>query len=104
MLKKLDIFGKRVNLRFQGEDEYRTVCGALATLIMILILGVLSYLSARDILKGKIDQLGYMINNHHPSYVYQSSKIPLEEVHKRIATDSTNSNLENILTQDRTLE
>lgn len=78
-MKKVDLFGKRVNLRFQGEDEYRTFCGAVATIIMFLILGILSFLSARDIMKGKIDQLGYMINNHSPSYVHYTNKLPGEE-------------------------
>ncbi len=62
-VKKLDLFGKKVSLRFQGEDNYRTYCGAVATVFMFLALLILFTLSAKDIMKGKIETLGYMIKN-----------------------------------------
>ena len=60
-LKQLDLFGKRVNLRFQGNDYYKTYCGALATVIMFVSLIVLFTVSSTQIIRGKIDSMNYMI-------------------------------------------
>lgn len=63
IIKKVDLFGKRVNLRFEGEDYFKTLCGAFATIFMFLSLTLISYFSIKDIVKGKIESLGYMIKN-----------------------------------------
>lgn len=60
LFKRIDIFGKRVNLRFQGDDYYKTRCGAVATIVMFLVLIGIFTLSALDIMKGKILSLNYL--------------------------------------------
>ena len=62
-LKLIDLFGKRVNLRFQGDDYYKTYCGAFATIIMFVSLIGLFTISAVDIVRGKIDKMNYLIKN-----------------------------------------
>ena len=64
-LKNLDMFGKKVSLRFEGEEEFKTTCGALATLALAITLITYSIINIQDILKGKISKFDYMIKNRY---------------------------------------
>lgn len=63
LIKKADLFGKRVNLRFEGEDYFKTHCGAVATIFLFLSLTLITTFAIYDILKGKINSMNYMIKN-----------------------------------------
>ena len=64
-IKKIDLFGRPVNLRYQGEDKFKTNCGAVATIVMGLTLLVIFIVNVNDIAKGKIASFNYMIRNSH---------------------------------------
>ena len=67
LLKKIDMFGRRVNLRFNGSDEFKTYCGACATIMMGLILLLIFTINVYDIAEGKIDSFNYIIRNTRKS-------------------------------------
>ena len=58
--KMLDIFGKKINFRFQGNDRFQTNCGACATLAMILILVGFLMMEAFSIYRGEVESLNYL--------------------------------------------
>ena len=62
-VKMIDLFGKRVNLRFGGADYYKTYCGSVATVILFISILSIATLSTIDVLQGKINSLNYMIRN-----------------------------------------
>lgn len=63
LIKKADLFGRRVNLRFEGEDYFKTYCGAVATIFLFVTLMIITTVSVMDITKGKIESMNYMIKN-----------------------------------------
>ena len=67
ILKKIDLFGREVNLRFMGEDRFRTNCGGVATILMCLTLVIIFVLGILDVYEGKIDSFNYMVINAHQS-------------------------------------
>lgn len=73
-LKIIDLFGKRVNLRFQNNDYFKTYCGAFATITMFLALLVIFGLQTIDIINGKIDKLSYMIKSYDLEEMKNSNK------------------------------
>ena len=81
-IKKLDLFGKKVSLRFQGEDYYKTYCGAFATIFMFLALVLLFTFSTMDIVKGKINSLNYMIKNTLDDEHHKNLALTHEDHHK----------------------
>ena len=62
-LKKLDLFGKRIYLRFQGESIFQTWCGVFATIFMIISLTYQVVKEGLHIYNGKITSLNYMITS-----------------------------------------
>lgn len=80
-LKRIDLFGKRVNLRFQNNDFFKTYCGAFATIAMFFTLIVIFGLKTIDIMNGKIDKLSYMIKNYDLNAIKNSNtKKAIEEI------------------------
>ena len=49
IFKKIDIYGKRITLRFDGEEYFKTRCGAFATIILALSIIVVFVLNALSI-------------------------------------------------------
>ena len=62
-IKKIDMFSKKISLTFEGQERFRTVCGALATILLVLILLVISVYSVLDIYQGKLSSLNYIIKS-----------------------------------------
>ena len=62
-LKMLDIYGKRITLRFDGEEYFNTYCGACATIILVLTLIIVFTLNAISIYNGKIASFTYNVSN-----------------------------------------
>jgi nitrogen fixation protein FixH len=63
-LKAIDIYGKRITLRFDGEEYFKTRCGAFATILLALSILVVFVLNAVSIYQGKIASFTYMIRNN----------------------------------------
>ena len=63
IFKKLDIFGKRLNLTYRDQDVYKTYCGACATLILVILLIVFIIFELLSIAEGRIAAVNYMIKN-----------------------------------------
>lgn len=59
----LDIYGKRITLRYNGEEYFKTKCGACATLTLVMTLVIFSLLHFKDIYFGVINHYDYMIHN-----------------------------------------
>lgn len=62
-LKKLDFFGRRVNLRFDGQDYFKTYCGSCSSVLLILILLFFFLYDMSNILTGKVHKYQFMIKN-----------------------------------------
>lgn len=63
VFKKIDMFGKRIQLRFQGESHFQTWCGVMATVVMIISLSYVFLKEGIHIYKGKITSLNYMLKS-----------------------------------------
>ena len=59
----LDIYGKRITLRYNGEEYFKTRCGACATVTLVMTLVIVALLHFRNIYLGKIDRFDYVIHN-----------------------------------------
>lgn len=62
-LKQIDIFGREVNLRFRGEDTFKTTIGGFLTILLIVLMGTVLLYESILIWFGKIDQTLYMIKD-----------------------------------------
>lgn len=62
--KVIDIYGKRITLRFDGEEYFKTRCGACATIVLALSLIIVFSINAFSIYEGKIASFTYMIRNN----------------------------------------
>ena len=65
IFKKIDIFGKQINMTFEQTPIYKTTCGATATLIMMLTLGLMFLTECISISQGKLAKATYMIKNDY---------------------------------------
>lgn len=61
--KKLDIFGKKINMTFEGVTIFKTCCGACATLFMALLLLIIFIKECILIYGGELAGSSYMIKN-----------------------------------------
>lgn len=59
----LDIYGKRITLRYNGEEYFKTKCGACATVVLVMTLVIVSLLHFKDIYLGVINRYDYMVHN-----------------------------------------
>ena len=64
-LKTIDLFGRTVNIRFMGREKFKTRCGGLSTLIMLLTLIFIFSLGIYDVWRGEVDSFNSMILNIH---------------------------------------
>ena len=64
-LKTIDLFGRTVNLRFMGRDQFNTRCGGVSTLIMFLTLTIIFGLGVYDVYTGELHSFNSMILNIH---------------------------------------
>ena len=62
-LKGIDLFGRRVNLRFKGRDKFKTQCGGCSTLVMFLTLTIIFSLGVYDVVMGELESFNSMILN-----------------------------------------
>ena len=64
-LKTIDLFGRTVNLRFMGRDKFKTRCGGVSTLIMLLTLIVIFGLGIYDVYRGELASFNTMTLNSY---------------------------------------
>jgi hypothetical protein len=62
-LKHIDLFGRRVNLRFSSSDYYKTHCGACASFTLIVTILSVFFYDLNSIYFGKLDKISFMIKN-----------------------------------------
>jgi hypothetical protein len=63
-IKMIDIYGKRITLRFDGDEYFTTNCGACATIILVVSLIIMFTFNSISTYNGKIANFTYMIKNN----------------------------------------
>lgn len=56
----IDIFGKSINLKMEGREEYKTLVGGLLTILMMILMVVVTVFFGLDLIERK-----------NPSYYFQ---------------------------------
>lgn len=64
LLKTIDLFGRDLNMTYDGYYKYKTYCGASATIIMTLTLIFFFISETLSITKGKLLRVDYMLKNN----------------------------------------
>lgn len=90
-LKFIDLFGRGVNLRFQGEDKFKTACGGVATLVCFLVLFVYFLIGIFEVHKGKLDTFTYMVKNSNSEGTDFTQMIPKQTLAFAIEDPKINS-------------
>ena len=54
IIKDFDMFGKAPNIRFKGQDKFKTFCGGLATMFLILCLSLYFGINGYSVYAGRI--------------------------------------------------
>lgn len=79
ILKKIDLFGRRVNLRYEGEDLFKTSCGGLSTILLGITLITILIVESMQVWKGEVDSLVFLMKARDPSSsIYAKNVIEYE--------------------------
>ena len=80
LFKRIDIFGKTVNLRYQEQELFKTTCGACATLTLILIMLTYLVFESFTIINGKGMIIDYIKKDFDEDISYKNFTVVEKQV------------------------
>lgn len=66
-LRKIDLYGRKVTLRFDEDSKFKTKCGCFSTLVLFITAGFMFFYEMISIFKGEITDISDFVTSLNPS-------------------------------------
>lgn len=81
LIKKPDLFGRRVNLLYNEKDYFRTYCGSFGTMVLIIGVSIVAYFNFLKLINYNVHKLEYFeTNKNHEKKLFQNIKFSSEYI------------------------
>lgn len=72
-LRKIDLYGRKVTLRFDEDSNFKTKCGCFSTLVLFITAGVMFTYEMISIFKGEITDISDFTTRLNPSQLRKAN-------------------------------